>query len=76
MSLAIKFGVALKKARQQRGLSQLKLAELSDLHLNAVQLIESGKRKPRLDTLFSLAKGLGIEPSELIALLEKGLSKH
>lgn len=60
------FGLALRAFRESRGLTQLQLAERSDLHLNAVGLLERGERMPALDTVFALAKGLGCKPQELV----------
>jgi len=59
------FAKQLAELRRSKGLSQEELAERSGLHAIAITYIETGKRVPRLDTVFKLAEGLGIEVSEL-----------
>jgi transcriptional regulator with XRE-family HTH domain len=55
----------------EKGLSQEKLAELSDLDRTYVSLVERGKRIPMLTTLVKIAKGLDISLAELFAEVEK-----
>lgn len=56
----------LRKMRESRGLSQEKLARLSDVANNTIVKIEAGKNKnPTLDTLKKVAKALGISIDEL-----------
>lgn len=59
------FAKRLAELRRSKGLSQEELAERSGLHAIAITYIETGKRVPRLDTVFKLAEGLGIDVSEL-----------
>lgn len=59
------FAKQLAELRRSKGLSQEELAERSGLHAIAITYIETGKRVPRLDTVFKLAEGLGIDVSEL-----------
>jgi transcriptional regulator with XRE-family HTH domain len=57
----------LRHCRHEAGLSQERLAELCDLHRTEIGLIERGKRSPRLDTLVTLARALGLSsPSVLL----------
>lgn len=51
--------VPLKQARNQKGLSQRRLAQLAGVAYKTVQLIESGLHDPKLSTLKNLAKALG-----------------
>lgn len=55
-----KFSRRLANLRQAKGLSQEVLADRAGLHAVAITYIERGKRMPRLDTIFKLAKGLGV----------------
>lgn len=64
------FGMTLSRERTRAGLSQEELAFRAGLHTNAVSLLELGKRKPGLHTVFSLSHALGKKPSELIKLVE------
>lgn len=70
-----RFGQLLRLERNKRLLSQEQLAELSDLHRNAIGLIERGERSPSLDTIYVLAKGLSVPASDLLALLEDSLQE-
>jgi len=64
--LIIQFGNRVKRLRINKGLSQEELAYLADLHRTQISLIERGKRCPRLDTIFKLAKALEVNPIKLI----------
>jgi len=56
----------LRKMRETKGLSQEKLARLSDVANNTIVKIEAGKNKnPTLDTLKKVAKALGVGIDEL-----------
>ena len=57
----------LRKLREERGLSQEKLARLADIANNTIIKIEAGKNKnPTFDTLKKIAKALEISIDELI----------
>jgi transcriptional regulator with XRE-family HTH domain len=60
------FARNLRRAREQAGLSQEALAERAGMHRNAVALLETGKREPRLSTIVRLAKALGVKTSDLL----------
>jgi transcriptional regulator with XRE-family HTH domain len=56
----------LRKMREAKGLSQEKLARMSDVANNTIIKIESGKNQnPTLDTLKKIAKALDIGLDEL-----------
>ncbi len=56
----------LRKKREDKGLSQEKLARLSDVANNTIVKIEAGKNQnPTLDTLKKIAKALNISIDEL-----------
>ncbi len=57
----------LRKLREQKGLTQEKLARLADVSNNTVIKIEAGKNQnPTLETLKRLAKALDITVDDLI----------
>lgn len=60
------FGLHLKRLREEKGLSLRSLASNCDLDDSQISKIENGKTNIQLSTLFELAKGLGIEPKELL----------
>jgi HTH-type transcriptional regulator, cell division transcriptional repressor len=56
----------LKEWRERRGLSQRKLAELSDVHYVSIAKIETGKLDPRVSTLLKLCDVLKVTPTQLV----------
>jgi len=57
----------LRKLREAKGLSQEKLARLSDVANNTIIKIEAGKNQnPTLDTLRKVAKALEVSVDDLI----------
>lgn len=68
------FGKVLRKFRMERSLSQEELAHICELDRTYISLMERGRRKPTITTIFALAKGLKILPSELVAATEDILS--
>lgn len=65
------FGEVLKKNRVQLLISQEELAHHSGLDRTFISLLERGKRKPTINTIFSICKYLGIEPHIIIQEVEK-----
>jgi len=59
------FAANVGRIRKRRELTQEQLGWASGLHQTAVARIESGERKPTLDTVFKLAAGLEVPPAEL-----------
>lgn len=58
----------LRKLRETKGLSQEKLARLSDVANNTIVKIEAGKNQnPTLETLQKIAKALDVSIDELTA---------
>ena len=62
----MKLGETILKKRQERGLSQEKLAELIGVSRQAVSKWEVGDAIPDTDKLIPLAKALGITVDELL----------
>jgi transcriptional regulator with XRE-family HTH domain len=60
------FPARLVQLRKQQGLSQQRLAELVDLHVNQVRRYEAGTAQPTLDTLVSLARALHVSLDGLV----------
>jgi transcriptional regulator with XRE-family HTH domain len=68
-------GEVIRQLREERGLSQETLADLSDLHRNAVGFIERGERAPNWDTVVKLADALDITMAELATAYEKSAAR-
>lgn len=58
--------IRLKALRNQKGISQEVLAELSGLSLRTIQRVENGETNPTGDSLKRLSNALNINPEELI----------
>jgi len=66
VDIAKQFGKNVRKYRIMRKLSQEELSNRAELHRTQITLIESGKRCPRLDTIYKLATALNIKPDKLL----------
>ena len=64
-------GSVIKELRNERSLSQEKLAEKSDLDRVFISYIENGHRQPTIVTLFKLAEGLDVEPEEIVGKIKQ-----
>lgn len=56
----------VRRTRMRRGLTQERLAELSELHLTYVQAIERGRRNTSVGVLVRLAVVLEVPASRLL----------
>jgi len=63
-------GIVIKRRREHLALSQDQLAVRSDLHRTYISDVERGERNLSFDSIYSLAKGLGVLPSLLFAEAE------
>ena len=59
-------GKRLKSLREQKGMSLRELAKAAHVSPSFIADIESGRSRPSLETLESLARALGVSPSELV----------
>lgn len=71
MSIETVFGKQLRKIREERKLSQEELAFHSKLDRTYISLLERGKRRPTLNTIFALAAALEVAPSDMVRLVER-----
>jgi transcriptional regulator with XRE-family HTH domain len=62
----VAFGNRLCKLRQAAGLTQEALADVAGLHWTYVGQIERGERNLTYKNVLKLARGLGIDPTELM----------
>ena len=63
------FGKQLRNLREQKGLSQERLAELADVHRTYQGLIERGRANPTLLAIVALSRALKVRPAKLLEKL-------
>lgn len=61
------FGEVIRSHRKEKGISQEKLAEDSNLQRTFISRMERGLTQPTLVTIFELAQALDVEPIQIIA---------
>jgi len=64
--LQLSFGKHLQEIRLNKGLSLRALATRCDLDDSKISKIENGKLNVQLSTIIELAKGLDIDPKDLL----------
>lgn len=75
MNRVKEFGRVVRKWRRARGFTQEKLAELANLHVNSISLIERGLVPPTLDSILLIADALGVKVSDLVDEMEAAADK-
>lgn len=70
MTIEVVFGHNLRKFREKMGMSQEELAFRSNLDRSYISLLERGRRKPTINTIFALAEQLNVTPSEMVRRVE------
>lgn len=70
MSLIHTFATNVKKYRQEKGISQEGLAELSGLHRTYISAVERERRNISIENIEHIAKALNVDPALLFASTE------
>ena len=65
----------LRERREALGLSKRKLAELAWVERTYIIQLEQGTKQPTLNALFYISEALGLQPSELVRLVEEEIAK-
>lgn len=60
-------GINIKKIRQEKGLTQKKLAQACNMYESQIRKYESGKVKPKINTLGKISKALEVPITKLDA---------
>lgn len=63
----------MRELRQNKGISQEKLADAIDSHQVYISEIENGKKTPSLEVIYKTAKFFNISLSDFAALIEKNM---
>ncbi len=63
-------GRNVKRVRQEKGLTQEQLAELSGFSQQYISGLEQGRRNPTVVSLYELATALGVSHMELVRTAE------
>lgn len=66
MNLQKQIGENIRSLRNAIGISQEKLAELSDLDRTYVQSIEKGNRNISVEVLLKLSRGLNVKVTDIL----------
>ena len=59
-----KIGAGIKVLRKEKGMTQLDLAEKSDIDVRLVQRLEAGKTDIRVTTIHKIANGFDVSLAE------------
>lgn len=74
-SLQVALGNRVRELRLKKGFSQESFADHCGLHRTYMGGIERGERNLTIQTVLTVAQGLGLTLSELLAGIEKQLPK-
>ncbi|WP_201281881.1 helix-turn-helix domain-containing protein [Alteromonas sp. KUL106] len=72
----MQFGTKIAHIRRAKGLSQEKLAEMTELDRTYISSIERGKRNVSLINIVRVAKALNCPPSELFSELGDNIGQY
>jgi transcriptional regulator with XRE-family HTH domain len=68
-------GHAIRQVREDRSLSQERLAELAGLHRTYISSVEQGRRNLSIENIHRIANALGVSMTELVQLCEDRLDR-
>lgn len=64
-------GEAIRKQRKEKGLSQEVLSGLSGMGRSHLAMIETGRKRANLETVWRIACALEMRPSQLVERIEE-----
>jgi transcriptional regulator with XRE-family HTH domain len=64
-------GRAVRRMREQQGMSVDALAGAIDVRRQRIDALEAGRLDPTYELLLAIAEGLGVQPSALVTLAEQ-----
>ena len=69
-AILVRFGHAIRKLRNAKGISQEAFASMCDLHRTYISDIELGKRNVSLENIQKMAEALNMQISEVFLEVE------
>jgi transcriptional regulator with XRE-family HTH domain len=69
------FGAAMREVRAERAISQEAAAQACDLDRSYYGALERAVKSPTLPTIWKIADGLEVKPSELLRRAEQHLDR-
>ena len=70
------FGIVISRLRLEKGLTQESASGLAGIARSHLAMLENGKKTVKLDTLWRIADAYGIQPNELLRLVEEEIEHH
>lgn len=64
--IEMNMGEKMRYFREQKGMTQIQLAEATGIHVGTIRKYELGLRYPKTEQLKKIAQGLGISPIEFL----------
>ncbi len=64
-------GAVIRRLRREKGMTQELLSGFAGIARTHLTMIEKGTKQPNFETVWRIAVALGINPSELVAQIEK-----
>lgn len=65
-AVSVKIGKTIRKIREEKGITQEKLAFEAGLNRAYIGYIERGERNPSTETLVKIAQALKVSPKDLL----------
>lgn len=75
-SIYAALGKTIRELRKKRGLSQDVLSGLAGIARTHLTMIENGKIRANLETIWKLAMALDLKPSELFTYVEQAMTQE
>lgn len=73
---AVIVGRVIQEYREKKGLSQEVVSGFAAIGRTHLSAIERGVRKPTLETFFRISEAMEIQPSELMAAIEREMERQ
>ena len=69
-------GAVIRRLRKEKELSQEVFSGLAGIARSHLSMIENGDKKANFETLWKIANAFGIDPHELVKLIEEEANKN